>query len=80
MKKIVNRFFPLFLQAKSRQVEEVRNAMFSGININITENRSVLHTALRNRSNTPVYVNGVNVMPEVNAVLNHMQDFTNEVS
>ncbi|KAK6622525.1 hypothetical protein RUM44_002337 [Polyplax serrata] len=65
--------------AKSRQVEEVRNAMFSGININITENRSVLHTALRNRSNTPVYVNGVNVMPEVNAVLNHMQDFTNEV-
>ena len=43
--------------------------MRSGDKINLSENRAVLHTALRNRSNTPVLVDGVDVMPEVNAVL-----------
>lgn len=43
--------------------------MFSGKAINFTEDRAVLHTALRNRSNTPVLVDGKDVMPDVNAVL-----------
>ena len=43
--------------------------MFSGEKINFTEQRAVLHTALRNRSNTPVMVDGKDVMPLVNAVL-----------
>ncbi|MFY1026420.1 glucose-6-phosphate isomerase [Actinobacillus seminis] len=55
------------------------DAMFSGEKINRTENRAVLHTALRNRSNTPVFVDGKDVMPEVNAVLNKMQAFCERV-
>lgn len=53
--------------------------MFSGAPINFTENRPALHIALRNRSNTPIFVNNVNVMPEVNAVLCHMEEFTEKV-
>jgi len=53
--------------------------MFSGQKINFTENRAVLHTALRNRSNTPILVDGVDIMPEVNSVLAHMKDFCEEV-
>lgn len=53
--------------------------MFSAEKINFTENRAVLHTALRNRSNTPILLDGKDVMPEVNAVLNHMKQFTDEV-
>ncbi|MGV3059578.1 glucose-6-phosphate isomerase [[Pasteurella] aerogenes] len=55
------------------------DAMFSGEKINRTENRAVLHTALRNRSNTPVLVDGKDVMSEVNAVLNKMQAFCERV-
>ena len=55
------------------------NAMFTGEKINRTENRAVLHTALRNRSNTPVYVDGKDVMPEVNAVLAKMSAFCDRV-
>ncbi|EON76920.1 Glucose-6-phosphate isomerase [Lunatimonas lonarensis] len=55
-------------------------AMFSGKPINGTENRAVLHTALRNRSNTPVYVDGKNVMPDVNQVLAKMKTFADKVS
>lgn len=51
-------------------------AMFSGESINMTEGRAVLHTALRNRSNTPVLVDGKDVMPDVNAVLDKMEGFT----
>lgn len=54
-------------------------AMFTGQKINRTENRAVLHTALRNRSNTPVLVNDKDVMPEVNAVLAKMKDFCERV-
>ena len=54
-------------------------AMFTGQKINRTENRAVLHTALRNRSNTPVLVDGKDVMPEVNAVLAKMKDFCERV-
>lgn len=53
--------------------------MFSGDEINQTENRPVLHVALRNRENTPIYVDGKDVMPEVNAVLEKMKDFSNRV-
>ncbi len=54
-------------------------AMFSGEKINRTENRAVLHTALRNRANTPVLVDGKDVMPEVNAVLAKMKAFCQRV-
>lgn len=53
--------------------------MFTGQKINRTENRAVLHTALRNRSNAPVLVDGKDVMPEVNAVLAKMKDFCERV-
>ena len=49
--------------------------MFGGSKINFTEDRAVLHIALRNRSNTEMKVDGENVMPKVNAVLDHMKDF-----
>jgi glucose-6-phosphate isomerase len=53
--------------------------MFSGVKINETENRAVLHTALRNRDNNPIVVDGQDVMPGVNAVLNQMEDFSNRL-
>src|SRR5919198_510692 len=53
--------------------------MFTGEKINITENRAVLHIALRNRSNRPIIVDGADVMPEVNAVLQHMQTFSDAI-
>ena len=61
------------------QLTSAIEAMFSGQKINRTENRAVLHTALRNRSNTPVYVDGKDVMPEVNAVLVKMKDFCQRI-
>ncbi len=51
------------------------NAMFIGEKINTTEHRAVLHTALRNRSNQPIYVDGQDVMPEINKVLTKMRSF-----
>ncbi len=60
-------------------VEERIKAMFSGDKINFTENRAVLHTALRNRDNHPIYVDGKNVMPEINAVLAKMRAFSEAV-
>ena len=53
--------------------------MFTGDKINETENRAVLHTALRNRANTPVYVDGQDVMPQVNTVLARMKAFSEKV-
>lgn len=61
------------------QLTSATEAMFGGQKINRTENRAVLHTALRNRSNTPVYVDGKDVMPEVNAVLAKMKDFCQRI-
>lgn len=69
----------LFKLARDSKVEEWRDRMFSGEKINFTENRAVLHTALRNRSNTPVYVDGKDVMPEVNRVLAQMRSFSERV-
>ena len=60
-------------------VAEKREAMFSGEAINYTEHRAVLHTALRNRSNTPVLVDGKDVMPDVNAVLAAMAGFADGI-
>ena len=65
--------------AKESALDEAINAMFTGKKINRTENRAVLHTALRNRSNAPVYVDGKDVMPEVNAVLAKMSAFCDRV-
>ncbi len=53
--------------------------MFFGDRINETENRPVLHVALRNRGNAPIYVDGRDVMPEVNTVLKKMKDFSNRI-
>jgi glucose-6-phosphate isomerase len=54
--------------------------MFRGAKINQTENRAVLHVALRNRSNNPILVDGNDVMPEVNEVLAKMKDFSEKVN
>jgi len=69
----------LFALAKQADVEGWRDKMFAGAKINGTEDRAVLHTALRNRSNTPVLVDSKDVMPAVNAVLAKMRDFTDRV-
>ncbi|KAL4658762.1 glucose-6-phosphate isomerase-like [Arapaima gigas] len=65
--------------AKSRGVEAGRQKMFTGEKINFTESRAVLHVALRNRSNTPIMVDGKDVMPEVNKVLEKMKAFCHKV-
>jgi glucose-6-phosphate isomerase len=65
--------------AVDRDVPGWAKKMFNGEKINITENRAVLHIALRNRSNRPIFVDGKDVMPEVNAVLAHMEQFSNAV-
>ncbi len=57
------------------KVKEATEAMFTGEKINRTEDRSVLHTALRNLSGTPVYSDGKDVMPDVLRVLGQMKDF-----
>ncbi|XP_073814071.1 glucose-6-phosphate isomerase [Musca autumnalis] len=65
--------------AKVRHVPEARDAMMSGQAINITENRAVLHIALRNRGDDAILVDGKDVMPDVRAELTHMKEFTNQV-
>jgi glucose-6-phosphate isomerase len=62
--------------AEQANVEGWRDMMFAGQKVNGTERRAVLHTALRNRSNRPVMVDGKDVMAEVNRVLARMRDFT----
>jgi len=53
--------------------------MFTGTKINFTEGRPVLHVALRNRSNRPIVVDGQDVMPDVNRVLQQMKTFSNSI-
>lgn len=65
--------------AKEAGLEKARDAMFNGEKINTTENRAVLHTALRNRSDRPVYVDGKDVMPQIKAVLEKMKAFSTAV-
>ncbi|EKO3558951.1 glucose-6-phosphate isomerase [Vibrio metschnikovii] len=69
----------LFALAKETHLEDAIQAMCQGEAINQTEGRAVLHTALRNRSNTPVMVDGQDVMPAVNAVLEKMRVFSERV-
>jgi glucose-6-phosphate isomerase len=69
----------LFSLAREMDLEGKIQAMYSGARINRTEDRSVLHIALRNRSNRPIEVDGQDVMPEVNAVLDQMREFTARV-
>ena len=71
---------PLLINlAKQANLETKINAMFSGEKINVTEHRAVLHTALRNRSNTPIFVDGKDVMPDINASLQKMRVFCERV-
>jgi len=78
--RIDDKTLPMLMQlAREANIEGWRDRMFAGDKINITENRAVLHTALRNRSNSPVMVDGKDVMPDVNAVLAHMRQFSDSV-
>ena len=65
--------------ARRMKLADVIDAMFSGQKINRTENRAVLHVALRNRSNLPIRVDGQDVMPLVNAVLEKLRSFSRRV-
>ena len=65
--------------ARESGLEERRDAMFRGEKINITENRAVLHVALRAPEDASIVVDGKNVVPEVHAVLDKMADFSNRV-
>jgi glucose-6-phosphate isomerase len=78
--RITDETFALLMQlAKECMVKDSIEAMFSGQVINATEHRPVLHIALRNRSNTPIYVDGKDVMPDVNRVLEQMKIFSEKV-
>ncbi len=65
--------------ASQAELKEKTQALFSGEKINTTEHRAVLHTALRNRSNQPIYVDGQDVMPDINKVLSKMRTFCESV-
>lgn len=65
--------------ATARKLEDFRAAMFAGDHLNFTEDRAVLHVALRNRSAAPILVDGKDVMPDVRAVLAHMKEFSEQV-
>lgn len=69
----------LFELARESGLKEAINDMFEGKKINTSENRAVLHTALRNRDNHPIYVDGKDVMPEINRVLQQMKVFSSSV-
>ncbi len=69
----------LLALARQAGLKEMIAAMFKGEKINNTEDRAVLHVALRNRSNRPIFVDGQDVMPEVNAVLAKMKRFSEAV-
>ncbi len=69
----------LFDLARQAGLKAAIEAMFTGQKINVTEKRAVLHVALRNRSNRPILVDGEDVMPEVNRVLEKMRVFSEKV-
>jgi glucose-6-phosphate isomerase len=78
--RITDQTIALLLQlAKECRLNDAISAMFSGEIINATEGRPVLHIALRNQSNTPIYVDGKDVMPDVNSVLQHMKEFSHAI-
>ena len=65
--------------AEECKLKQAIKSMFSGDKINVTENRAVLHTALRNKSNEAVYIDGRNIMQDVTDVQNRMKSFCDEV-
>ncbi|KAI5777796.1 Phosphoglucose isomerase [Geopyxis carbonaria] len=65
--------------AKEAGVEKLRDEMFAGEHINFTEGRAVYHVALRNTSNKPMTVDGKSVVEDVNSVLDHMKEFSEQV-
>ncbi|MCB2106706.1 MAG: glucose-6-phosphate isomerase, partial [Rhodobacteraceae bacterium] len=65
--------------AKACDLESARAAMFAGEKINVTESRAVLHVALRHRGDTPIAVDGHDVMPGVRATLARLKAFTEQV-
>ena len=65
--------------AKEVDLENWRDRMFTGEKINNTENRAVLHTALRNKTNEPVLVDGEDVMPQINSTMDRIKVFTEKV-
>jgi glucose-6-phosphate isomerase len=65
--------------ANECELDDAIERMFTGDVINQTENRAVLHTALRNRSNSPIAVDGKDIMPDINAVLEKMKVFSDKV-
>lgn len=78
--RITTATLPLLIQlAEQAKLSEKTRAMFSGEIINTTEKRAVLHTALRNRSNTAVFFKGQNVMPKINQMLAKMRGFSDQV-
>ncbi|MEW8431361.1 MAG: glucose-6-phosphate isomerase [gamma proteobacterium symbiont of Ctena orbiculata] len=78
--RITGRSMNLLLElAQAVDVDGWRRRMFSGERLNITENRAVLHVALRNRSNHPIWYDGEDVMPGINAVLKKMEAFSGSV-
>lgn len=72
-------FSHLIELARQCHVDTLKTAMFRGDKINLTENRSVLHIALRHQGETPIHVDGVDVMPKVRSVLNQMESFSKDV-
>ena len=78
--RISEKTIALLLQlAEEMKLKEAISSMYSGEKINETEGRAVLHIALRNRSNIPIYVDGEDVMPKVNNVLKMMEQFTKQL-
>ena len=78
--RIVPETMPLlFNLARHADVEAWRDRMFQGEKINLTEKRSVLHVALRNRANRPILVDGQDVMPKINSVLAQIRGFSEAV-
>ena len=65
--------------AKEAGLEQLRDAMFKGEQINFTEHRAVYHVALRNVTNDPMQVDGKSVVEETNSVLEHMKEFSNQI-
>jgi glucose-6-phosphate isomerase len=78
--RITDGTLPLLYElARQSDLKGWTEKMFTGQKINTTEDRAVLHVALRNRSNRPILVDGKDVMPEVNAVLAHMRQFSEAI-
>ncbi len=78
--RITDETLKLLLKFAERcQLTEEINRMFSGEKINLTEGRAVLHTALRNKPTSPIFVNGSDIMPKIGAVLDRMRNFSNRI-